>query len=145
MPRTLLRLKALLNRLACGKTKFEEDYRWHSDDDPYVPGTTIPRLKLLHLGERNIAGLEHELDALIDGLAKLRDAEPARSTASNNIGKERLCNVAKTAEAIGKSAEERFPHVRKTKKSSEKRFASVSKPASPRGGRKAQPGAGDGI
>jgi hypothetical protein len=77
-PRTILRPKATWKKLACGKTKFETDYRFHSDDDPFVPGTEIPRLKALPLGERNIGFLEHEADALIDGLAELRDVEPAR-------------------------------------------------------------------
>jgi predicted DNA-binding transcriptional regulator AlpA len=74
MPRIILRLKDVLNRLACGKTKFDDDYRHHSDDDPYVPGTNIPRVKPIPLGERNIGYLEHEVDELIDALAKLRDA-----------------------------------------------------------------------
>jgi hypothetical protein len=73
MPRILLRPKQVLIRLACGKTKFEEDYRFHTPDDPCVPNTDIPRLKPIFLGERNIAFLEHELDKLIDGLAALRD------------------------------------------------------------------------
>jgi hypothetical protein len=72
MPRILLPLKQVLIRLACGKTKFEEDYRFHTPDDPYVPNTDIPRLKPIPIGERNIAFLEHELDELIDELAALR-------------------------------------------------------------------------
>lgn len=82
MARIILRLKQVLNRLACGKTKFDDDYRFHSADDPYVPGTNIPRLKPIPLGERNIGYLEHEVDELIDALAELRDAVPvgARTT-----------------------------------------------------------------
>jgi predicted DNA-binding transcriptional regulator AlpA len=74
MARIILRLKQVLNRLACGKTKFEEDYRYHTADDPCVPGTDIPRVKPIPLGPRNIGFLEHEIDALIDALAELRDA-----------------------------------------------------------------------
>ena len=70
MARIILRLKQVLNRLACGKTKFEEDYRFHTAADPYVPGKEVPRLKPIPLGPRNIGFLEHELDALIDALAK---------------------------------------------------------------------------
>ena len=78
MPTILLRLKQVLIRLACGKTKFDEDYRFHSADDPFVPNTEIPRLKPIALGERNIAFLESELDDLIDALARRRSAEPSQ-------------------------------------------------------------------
>jgi predicted DNA-binding transcriptional regulator AlpA len=74
MAKIILRLKQVLSRLACGKTKFEEDYRHHTPDDPHVPGTDIPRVKPIPLGERNIGFLESEIDDLIDALAALRDA-----------------------------------------------------------------------
>jgi predicted DNA-binding transcriptional regulator AlpA len=77
-PRRILRPKPTWAKLGCGKTKFETDYRFHSDDDPFVPGTKIPRLKALALGERNVGFLEHEADALIDALAELRDAPPSQ-------------------------------------------------------------------
>ena len=73
-PQKILRPKASYEKLACGKTKFDEDYRYHSPDNSFVPGTDIPRLKPIPLGERNIGYLEHEVDALIAALAKLRDA-----------------------------------------------------------------------
>jgi hypothetical protein len=56
---------------------FEDNYRFHSADDPYVPDTTIPRLRPIPLGPRNVGYLEHEVDDLIDALAKLRDIAPA--------------------------------------------------------------------
>ena len=74
--RRILRAKEAWAKLACGKTKFEEDYRHHSDDDPHVPGTDIARVKPIPLGERLIGFLEHEIDDLIDALAELRDAIP---------------------------------------------------------------------
>jgi hypothetical protein len=74
-PRKILRPKATQEKLACGKTKFDDDYRHHSDDDPDVPGAPgVKRLKPVPLGERNIGYLEHEVDELIDALAELRDA-----------------------------------------------------------------------
>jgi hypothetical protein len=81
-PRRLLRQKAMCAKLGCGKTKFGKDYRYHSADDPYVPGAPgVKRLKPVPVGERNIAFLEHEGDELIDGLAALRDApEPGAHT-----------------------------------------------------------------
>jgi len=83
-PRKLLRPKETWAKLACGKTKFEEHYRYHSDDDPYVPGARgVKRLKPVPLGVRNIAFLEHEADELVDALAALRDvAEVGRRTVS---------------------------------------------------------------
>jgi predicted DNA-binding transcriptional regulator AlpA len=71
--RRILRSKEAWAKLGCGKTKFEEDYRFHSDDKPNVPGTDIPRVKEIPLGDRFIGFLEHEVDALIDALAKRRD------------------------------------------------------------------------
>ena len=76
-PQKILRPKATYEKLGCGKTKFDEDYRYHSPDNPFVPGTNIPRLKPIPLGERNIGYLEHEADALIAALARLRDAPKA--------------------------------------------------------------------
>jgi hypothetical protein len=68
--RKILRPKQTWASLGCGKTKFETDYRFHSADDPFVPGTNIRRLKPIKLGERNVGFLEHELDALIEALAE---------------------------------------------------------------------------
>ena len=76
-PRNILRPKATYQKFGCGKTKFDEDYRYHGPDNPFVPNTEIPRLKPLPLGERNIGYLEHEADKLIDALAKLRDRPKA--------------------------------------------------------------------
>jgi predicted DNA-binding transcriptional regulator AlpA len=76
-PRKILRPKAVYEKCGCGKTKFDEEYRYYSDGDPNVPGTDIPRLKPIPLGARNIGYLEHEADKLIDALAKLRDRPKA--------------------------------------------------------------------
>jgi hypothetical protein len=87
-PRKILRPKETWKKLACGKTKFDEDYEFHDPADPYVPGTEIPRLKPIPLGPRNKGFLEHEADALIDALAKAgghleskaKNAKAARNT-----------------------------------------------------------------
>jgi predicted DNA-binding transcriptional regulator AlpA len=79
MPRKILRPKATYEKCGCGKTKFDEDYRYHNDDDPDVTGAPgVKRVKPIPLGERNIGHLEHEIDELIDALAKLRDIPPLR-------------------------------------------------------------------
>ena len=70
MPRRILRLKEAYDRLACGHSKFHDDYRFHHASEPYVPGTEIARLKPIRLGPTNIGFVEHEVDRLIDALAK---------------------------------------------------------------------------
>ena len=69
-PRKFVRRKEACGRMGCGKTKFKEDYEFHDAADPFVPGTEIPRVKRIPLGPVNFGFLEHELDALIDALAK---------------------------------------------------------------------------
>ena len=69
-PRKILRPKEAWARLARGKTAFEENYRFHTPNDPFIPGTQIERLKSIRLGPRNVGFLEHEIDALIDALAE---------------------------------------------------------------------------
>ena len=103
--RRILRAKEAWAKLGCGKTKFEEDYRHHSDDDPHVPGTDIARVKPIPLGERLIGFLEHEIDELIDALAELRDARPDNArqrimrTPRTAIGAEGRRKVAERAPA----------------------------------------------
>ena len=96
--RRILRAKEAWAKVACGKTKFEEDYRHHSDDDPHVPGTDIARVKPIPLGERLIGFLEHEIDDLIDALAELRDARP-------DDARQRIMRAAIGAEGRHKVAE----------------------------------------
>jgi hypothetical protein len=79
-PRKILRPKATYEKCGCGKTKFDEDYRHHSDDDPFVPGTNIPRVKAVFLGPRNVGFIEHELDALIDALVKAGEHAESKGT-----------------------------------------------------------------
>jgi predicted DNA-binding transcriptional regulator AlpA len=80
-PRKILRPKSAYEKCGCGKTKFDEEYRHHSDDDPDVTGAPgVKRVKPIPLGARNIGYSEHEIDALIDGLAKLRDAPKVERT-----------------------------------------------------------------
>jgi hypothetical protein len=59
-PRKIVRRKEAWGRLGCGRTKFIEDYEYHSADDPFVPGTQIPRVKSIPLGPVNRGFLDHE-------------------------------------------------------------------------------------
>jgi len=69
-PRRIVREKEACARLACGRTKFREDYKLNDPADPHVPGTEIPRVKPIPLGPVNVGFLDHEIDALIDALAE---------------------------------------------------------------------------
>jgi hypothetical protein len=69
-PRRIVREKEACARLACGRTKFREDYKLNDPADPYIPGTETARVKPIPLGPVNVGFLEHELDALIDALAE---------------------------------------------------------------------------
>jgi hypothetical protein len=70
----LLRPKEIYQRLGLGHTKVQTDYFFHQGGDPFIPGTRVRRLKLVHLGPRSVAALEDEVDALIEGLRQHRDA-----------------------------------------------------------------------
>jgi hypothetical protein len=71
-PKRIVREKEACNRLACGRTKFREDYRLNDPTDPYVPGTKekIKRVRSIPLGPVNRGFLDHELDELIVALGK---------------------------------------------------------------------------
>jgi hypothetical protein len=94
-PRKIIREPDTFGRLGCKRTKFREDYRLNDPNNPYVPNTKIPRLRPLSLGPRNVGFLEHELDALIDALAKLRDTAPL--DASRRSSKQRDVSCANVA------------------------------------------------
>jgi hypothetical protein len=54
--------------LGCKRTTFRTNYRLNDPADPNVPNTTIPRVKPIPLGPRNIGFAETALDALVDAL-----------------------------------------------------------------------------
>jgi hypothetical protein len=64
------------NPLPIGKTRFFQDFvhREGGDDVQYIPGTDIPRLKLVRLSARSVAALEDEVEALIGAWRDARDA-----------------------------------------------------------------------
>src|SRR5262245_17956158 len=67
-----------VGRLGIGKTNFFLNFVHHSDDDPNVPGTDVPRLKLLRLAVNAAAAFDDEIDALIEGLRRFRDRQGVR-------------------------------------------------------------------
>jgi hypothetical protein len=64
------------NPLPIGKTRFfgEFVFREGGDAVQYIPGTNIPRLKLIRLGPRSVAALEDEVEALVEAWRDARDA-----------------------------------------------------------------------
>jgi hypothetical protein len=83
-PKRIAREPEACNRLGCRRTKFRTDYRFNDPADPNVPGTSIARLRAVHLGVRNVGYLDGEIDELIEALAELRDTQessPKQSSA----------------------------------------------------------------
>jgi hypothetical protein len=77
MPKKLLRPKVARERVAVGKTHFEDNYVNHGGaGQECIPDTDIPRLRPIRLGIRCIAFPEDEVDALIEALARQRDSHP---------------------------------------------------------------------
>jgi hypothetical protein len=74
--RKILRPAEIKQRLGVGSTKFYVDYVLRDDGDPYIPNTTIPRLKMFPIGERASGALESDVDGLIEALA----SQPPRVT-----------------------------------------------------------------
>jgi hypothetical protein len=75
----LLRVKEIYGRrksIPVGQTKFLEDYV-HNPRGPaeqFIPGTDVPRLKLVKIGPRAVAAFDDEVEALIEALRTSRDA-----------------------------------------------------------------------
>ena len=88
-------------RLAVAKSAFYDNFVWHSDEDPYVPGTDVPRLKLLHLASNATAAFNDEIDALVEDLRRWRDrSHPKPSvTTTFKISNRKAKRVKQRAEA----------------------------------------------
>jgi hypothetical protein len=67
-------------RIPVSKSNFWDNIVYREGGDPFIPGTneTVPRLRLAHLGVRSVAAFEDEVDAIVEGLRKHRDAPAAR-------------------------------------------------------------------
>ena len=77
MAKRIVREPEACNRLGVKRTKFRTHYRFNDPADPLVPNLNHPRLRPAPIGVRNLGYLEHEIEQLIDALAKLRDTAPA--------------------------------------------------------------------
>ena len=84
MTKRLMRPNQLYGRagaLGVGKTKFLEDFVYDEKrgGEQYIPGTNVPRLKLVRIGPKIVAAIEDEVDMLIEALRAERDQQqPSR-------------------------------------------------------------------
>jgi hypothetical protein len=62
------------NPIPVGKTKFYEDIVYREGGAEFIPGTTIPRLRLASLGDRTRVGFEDEVDTIAEAIRKRRTA-----------------------------------------------------------------------
>jgi hypothetical protein len=78
--RSMTRVGRLFNRkgrpgrLAIGRSCFYANFVLRDENDPFIPGTDVPRLRLLQLAANATAAFDDEIDAVIEGLRKWRDA-----------------------------------------------------------------------
>jgi hypothetical protein len=73
-----VRLKNLFGAggsIPVGRTKFIRDYVYQPGGPEFVPGTSVRRLRLIDLGERAKAAISDEVDELVEGLRRERDAK----------------------------------------------------------------------
>jgi hypothetical protein len=86
--------KGRAGRLGIGKTKFNEDYVFHPDcpdEDGFLPGTRVRRLRPVALGVHASGFLSDEVDELIEQLRRERDRTQlrrgARKLAAQALGR----------------------------------------------------------
>jgi hypothetical protein len=88
------------NAIPVSKARFYGHYVLRSEDDPYIPGTTIRRLRLASIGEHSKVCFEDEINALVEGLRAMRDAVIAEQA---ERGK-RKAKKRRAAEALARGA-----------------------------------------
>jgi hypothetical protein len=74
-----------------GTSRFYHEYLDHEDGNDVVPGTDIPRLRPVRLGERAMGFFSDEVDQLIEALRHHRNntaLEPRPEPAHLRIGRE---------------------------------------------------------
>jgi hypothetical protein len=74
MSNYIVRQPVACERLGVGNTVFHAKFV----GEGFVPGTDVPRLKPVPLGLRSVGYFSDEIDALIEGLRRHRDANPKR-------------------------------------------------------------------
>ena len=82
-PKRALRLNQMYgpgNPFPIGKTKFNADIVYHEGGEEFIPGTNIPRLRLMKLGGRITIGFADEVEAIVEALRAARDAKAEART-----------------------------------------------------------------
>ena len=74
------------NPIPVGRNKFYTDIVWHPGGEPCLPGTDIPRLRLIKIGPRASGGFEDEVYAIVEALRSLRDATQPPSNNRRRLG-----------------------------------------------------------
>jgi hypothetical protein len=75
----ITRISNLFNRkgrpgvFGISRSTFHDNFVLHSAADPFIPGTDVPRLKLLHLAPNAAAAFNDEVQAVVEGLRRWRD------------------------------------------------------------------------
>jgi hypothetical protein len=69
------------------KSAFYCNYVLKDESDPFIPGTDVPRLKLLHLAETSSAAFNDEIERVQEGLRRWRDKTFAEGLPHKLIGK----------------------------------------------------------
>jgi len=78
MSNLIVRSKGARAMLGVGNTRFFEDYVYRGGDE-LIPGTDVPRLRPVALGQRSVGYFVDEIQALAAGLRRYRDAHPPKS------------------------------------------------------------------
>jgi predicted DNA-binding transcriptional regulator AlpA len=77
MSKRIVRNKGAREMLGVGNSIFYENYIYRGADE-CIPGTDVPRLKPVALGERAVGYFVDEIEAVIAGLRRWRDANPPK-------------------------------------------------------------------
>ena len=99
---SVIRPKGICDRLGIGESKLYEDFVARpGDEEECIPGTNVPKLKLVVLGPRAVGAVSTEIDALIMALAAERDAakQDTRAGMQANAGHASKAAAKKRAEA----------------------------------------------
>jgi hypothetical protein len=76
------------------KSAFYENFVLKDESDPFIPGTDVPRFKLLHLAENASAVFNDDIERVQEGLRRWRDRKFAEKLPRRQIGKPKKAGAA---------------------------------------------------
>jgi hypothetical protein len=80
----LYNTKGRPGRLGISRSTFFDNFVLKNEDDPYIPNTDVPRLRLLPLAVNASAAFDDEIDAVVEGLRRWRDKRLAERKGNAN-------------------------------------------------------------